>query len=96
MGWISVDEQLPEVDKDNRYYYGNFGFDGQPFMPVIFYAPDPTWGGVCAGRFFPAFGKRKNTWFSLQGSRYEAKDVTHWMRMPAPPSPSHKESRDAI
>lgn len=93
--WIDVKDRLPEVDIRNRYY-GDNGLDRQPFVPVLFYAGGCI-SGVCAGRYFPPFGRRKRAvWFSLQGRRIDTgatdAQVTHWAPMPDPPRPASPES----
>ena len=78
--WIPVSERVPEVERENRYFGVSAGFDAQPFVPVIFALGKE----VCAGRFFCAFGRRKDAWFSLQGRKYETREVTHWRPLPVP------------
>ena len=80
--WVSVKERIPRTER--------IVVDGVEeecdFVPVLFYAPNH--GGVCAGRFHPAWRKVKAQFASLQGGRFPKSHVTHWM--PLPPAPEEK------
>lgn len=73
--WVSVKDRLPEPEtKDGRT---------ADFVPVLFALNKTYMKRVCAGRYF--LDTAVEPWESLQGSRYERREVTHWMNLPEPP-----------
>lgn len=82
-GWISVDERYPEFTLQNRYLVAsNWGV-------TVAHLHDPQWARNC---FQDCVTKNDEGMTDFDGYQKGVFKVTHWMPLPADPSPA-KESK---